>query len=145
VQGGHPPATPILGWSLGVLGIAVVTLLAFRDRALANRWGRQMSALLVVVLASICAASALVVMRGGDADEATMGTMTMLAAVLAAGGIGLDTRLLWSGGASLLAAVFAAIVPSFSPLAASIAAMSAVAVFLPESIRNARELAQPKS
>jgi hypothetical protein len=102
-----------------------------------------MSALLVVVLASICAASALVAFRGGDADEATMGTMTMLAAVLAAGGIGLDTRLLWSGGASLLAAVFAAVAPSFSPLAASIAAMVAVAVFLPESIRNARELEQP--
>ena len=141
-SGGHPPATGIFDWSLGVLAIAVVTLLAFRDRALANRWGRQMSALLVVVLAAICAASAIEVRRGGDADEATMSTMTMLAAVLGSGAIGLDTRLGWSAAASLAAAIASAIFPPYSPLAASIAATIAVAVFLPESIRNAREVDQ---
>ena len=137
-NGGHPPATGILGWSLGVLCVAVVTLLAFRDRALANRWGRQMSALLVVVLASICAASAIEVRRGGDADEATMSIMTMLAAVLGGGAIALDVRLGWSAAASLVAAIVSAIVPAFSPLAAGFAGVVAVGVFLPESIRNAR-------
>ncbi len=138
VEGGHPAATGILGWSLGVLALAVATLVAFRDRALANRWGRQMSALLVVVLGAICAGSALVVMRGGDADEAVTMVMTMLSGVLAAGAIGLDLRLGWSAAASLGAALASAIAPSLSPLSASLACVVAVAVFLPESIRNAR-------
>jgi serine/threonine-protein kinase len=140
VSGGHPPATGLLGWSLGVLAIAIVTLLAFRDRALANRWGRQMSGLLVVVLTTIVAAAAIEVRRGGDADEAAMTTMTMLAAVLAGGGIGLDRRLGWSAIAMLAAAGVSAAFPPYSPLAASLAAMISVAAFLPESIRNAREV-----
>jgi len=138
--GSHPAATGILGWSVGVLVVAIATLLAFRDRALANRWGRQMSAYLVVVLGSICAAAALEVQRGGDSDSATTSVMTVLAAVLGAGGVGLDTRLGWSAGASLLAAVASAFFPAISPLAASVACVVAVAVFLPESIRNAREV-----
>jgi len=139
VEGGHPPATGILGWSAGVLGVAVVTLIAFRDRAMANRWGKQMSALLVVVLFAITVATGLVVRHDGDADEATMNIMFMLSAVLGAGAIGLDTRLGWSAGASFIAAVVSAFFPVFSPLAASVAGTVAVGVFLPESIRNARK------
>ncbi len=143
--GSHPAATGILGWSSGVLVIAISVLLAFRDRALANRWGRQMSAYLVVVLGSICAAAALEVQRGGDSDSATTSVMTVLAAVLGAGGVGLDTRLGWSAAASLVAALVSAFFPAVSPLAASGACVVAVAVFLPESIRNARELASEAS
>jgi serine/threonine-protein kinase len=137
-SGGHPPATGLLGWSIGVLAVAIVTLVAFRDRALANRWGRQMSGLLIVVLGTVVAASAIEVRRGGDADEAAMTTMTMLAAVLGGGGIGLDRRLVGSAIAMLFAAMVSATFPPYSPLAASLAAMIAVASFLPESIRNAR-------
>jgi len=139
VAGGHPPATGILGWSAGVLVVAVVTLIAFRDRAMANRWGKQMSALLVVVLFAITVATGLVVRHDGDADEATMNIMFMLSAVLGAGAIGLDTRLGWSAGASFIAAIVSAFFPVFSPLAASVAGTVAVGVFLPESIRNARK------
>jgi serine/threonine-protein kinase len=136
--GPRASAVGIFGWSVGLLGLSVATLLAFRERALANRWGRQMSALLVVVLGAAATSSGMVVLHDGDVAEATAHVMGALAAVLAGGAIALDGRLWWSSGASLLAAGACTFAPAWTPLAASLAGVVAVAVFLPESIRNAR-------
>jgi serine/threonine protein kinase len=139
---GYQPSR-IFAWAVGLLVSASVTLVVFRSRALANRWGRQMSALLVVVLAAAAASSGIVMMRNGTGSEAAAQMMTALAAVMAGGGIALDRRLSWSAGASLIAGISCTLWPASTPLAVGLAGIVAVAVFLPESIQNAREQIQP--
>jgi hypothetical protein len=132
------PTAEIAYWALGLLTLAVVTLVAFRKRALANRFGRQMSALLVVVLATFAATAGLVAARGGTADEAAAHAMAALAGVLGAGAIALDVRLYASAGAFAIAALVCQLHPPVAPLALGLAGVVSVAVFLPESIRNSR-------
>ncbi len=139
---GYSPAR-IFAWSVGLMIVASITLVVFRSRALANRWGRQMSALLVLVLAAGAASSGIVMMRDGTGAEAAAQMMTALAAVMAGGALGLDSRLGWSAGAALIAGILCTVWPSSTPLALGLAGVVAVAVFLPESIRNAREQLGP--
>ena len=124
--------------ALGLLIAAGVTLVVFRSRALSNRWGRQMSGLLIVVLAMFAASAGLVAARGGSAAEASADAMASLAGVMGAGGLGLDPRLLIAALGCAVAAVVCHLHPPSSPLALGLAGVVAVAMFLPESIRNSR-------
>ncbi len=133
----------IFAWAVGLLVASSVTLLAFRSRALANRWGKQMSGLLIVVLAAAAASSGIVMMREGTGSEAAAQMMTALAAVMATGAIGLDSRLAGSAGASLIAGIACTLWPASTPIAVGLAGSVAMAVFLPESIRNARDQLKP--
>jgi len=129
----------IFGWSLGLLVLTTVTLAAFRSQTLANRWGRQMSALLLAAIATCAATSGIVALRGGTGSEAAAQMMTALAGVMGGGAIALDTRLGWTGLACLLAGLSCALWPWSTPLALGMAGIVGVGVFLPQSVRDARE------
>jgi hypothetical protein len=144
VSGGfeHAPASDVATFAVGLLALAIVTLVSFRSRALANRFGRQMSGLLVVVLAAFAASAGLVAARGGSAVEASAHAMASLAGVMAVGAIALDVRLYVSAAACALAALACHVHPSSAPLSLGLAGVVSVAIFFPESIRNS---AKPKA
>ncbi len=129
----------IFGWSLGLLLLTSVTLVTFRSQTLANRWGRQMSALLLAAIATCAATSGIVALRGGTGSDAAAQMMTALAGVMGCGAIALDTRLGWTGIACLLAGLSCALWPSSTPLALGMAGIVGVGVFLPQSVRDSRE------
>ncbi len=95
-----------------MLGIMATGILVFRKRALANRAGRQLSALFLLSLGSATVADAIHASRGETSAEAGPMSVLLIGAVYLGASIGMGGRLWWAAIVCYVAGIIGAIWPA---------------------------------